>query len=204
MTTIPLERDYDENSPLVLKISNERGITKYLIDINYKSDTFKFSIPVDQNISWIMIAEYAFKQYLLKLENGKYNSQRFLNVHSLTSTIKNKNKVDLHSPIRFSHLASYLFPTTFILRMEGPISSFDINFLVKIVEIYLPFPKILNSLIKVSKKFNRSFSCDQLWSVIKFKTFSPWLGIGSQGSDDEIWQVYRFEKGLPVINCSRL
>ena len=205
---VHLERDHEENAPLLilcneLKVSASKSINNYLVDILYKSTIYKFSLSVDQNISWIMIANYAFSKHLSILSPAQYLKEKSLTVHSLAPERNKYNRLDLQQPIRFSSLSSYLFPTTFRLEMEGPINLFEKKILANIIQLYLLNSKQLNTLMKVSKEFNKLFSSDVLWTALNFTSFTPWLGYGSQGTDDQIWRKYQHQKGLPSVNCVR-
>ena len=163
---------------------------------------FKIAIKVNENPTWGCLASEAIRLSLIRLE---IKPHRCL--------------VDLMSSFRLLRVSSFLFgtlnfgdeitremisrigTTTINVIVEGPFSSLDENILSGISCFYSNKPKDISKFSLLNRRLRLIFQDDAIWKdvVIKYK----WIGGGIDGTEQEEWNAYRIESGLPYFNTER-
>ena len=85
--------------------------------------------------------------------------------------------------------------------MEGPFSSLSEKLLSLIAEYYSDKAKDISKLSIVSRRFRLIFQADAIWKDIVINYM--WSGGGVDGTEQEEWNAYRLESGLPYFNSER-
>lgn len=139
----------------------------------------------------------------LRLIQRQFQGCRIIGLYSnQTKTIHYHDELFPFQPdYMISPTASY---KKFSLLLSGPINeAISEDMLKKIICTYLLDPNTskvtlptLNSLLRVSKRFRRICSSNDVWMHVNYPS-SLWnLGIGSEGSEETIWGELQFEHGL--------
>ena len=163
---------------------------------------FKIAIKVNENPTWGSLASEAIRLSLIRLENKPYRCL-----------------VDLMSSFRLLRVSSCLFGTfnfgdaitrevisrigTTIISVvvEGPFSSLNEKLLSCISSFYSNKAKDISQFSLLNRRLRLIFQDDAIWKdiIIKYK----WIGGGIDGTEEEEWNAYRIESGLPYFNTER-
>jgi F-box-like len=84
---------------------------------------------------------------------------------------------------------------------QGQFPRLDTSILHHIQRFYSYDARDISRLHVVCRRFRLVFQTDEVWRNITVD--HQWLGAGSEGSDEEIWNRYRRENGLPYFNAER-
>lgn len=181
-------------------LSTHRG---FQIDVQLDGFTYKMRVDISAApIKWSEIADTAYRMHAKALRSTEKRKFDILKVHSIVN-VRTGILMDLKAPVRYGDLSSYIYPSTFTLRLEGPISRFPQKHMLHIIRDNFLSPKSLNALMRVSKKFNRLLQNDEIWENVDFSLFTLWQGLGQADTEDSHWKKYKMEKGLPSINTVR-
>ena len=163
---------------------------------------FKIAIKVNEYPTWGCLASEAIRLSLIRLEIKPHrclvdlmSSFRLLRVYSfLFGTLNFGDEIT-------RDMISRIGTTTINVIVEGPFSSLDENILSCISCFYSNKPKDISKFSLLNRRLRLIFQDDAIWKdvVIKYK----WIGGGIDGTEQEEWNAYRIESGLPYFNTER-
>lgn len=90
----------------------------------------------------------------------------------------------------------------FAAVLHGPIYRLSNSDVGKFLSPYLLSAASMRTLTLVSKSFKRIFSSDRIWQHIPFPA-KLWMGIGSQGTDQEVWNRLKQQQGITIAGSYR-
>ena len=163
---------------------------------------FKIAIRVNEKPTWGCLASEAIRLSLLRLENKPHrclvdlmSSFKLLRVSSCLLGILNFGDVITRE------MVSCIGTTIISVVVEGPFSSLDDKLLSCISSLYSNKAKDISILSLLNRRLRLIFQDDAIWKdiVIKYK----WIGGGVDGTEEEEWNAYRIESGLPYFNTER-
>ena len=163
---------------------------------------FKIAIRVNEKPTWGCLASEAIRLSLLRLENKPHrclvdlmSSFKLLRVSSCLLGILNFGDEITRE------MVSCIGTTIISVVVEGPFSSLDDKLLSCISSFYSNKAKDISILSLLNRRLRLIFQDDAIWKdiVIKYK----WIGGGVDGTEEEEWNAYRIESGLPYFNTER-
>jgi hypothetical protein len=177
-------------------------ITILQIHVRVLASTYRLGLSLVEPVTWKDVAMKVLAYHLLAMESSEERKQiENLSIHSVVNVRKGAT-MRLQDIVKHRDLSSYLYPSTFEIRLEGPFSS-HAHLILPLACKYLCAKPELNALLRVSKHFNRVTSGDSIWDGFNFAEFSIWQGSGNMDDENTFWRAYKWENGLPFMNCVR-
>jgi hypothetical protein len=176
-------------------------MTVYL-HTNCLGNLYKIPLRLDENLTWGWLASEAIRLALEQLEEKSSMSlMDMLSSFKLVKVISNRlGSLSYGDEITKDKLAKIASSTIYVI-VEGPFSSLHEKLLLMIAELYSDKAKDISKLSLLSRRFRFIFQADATWKdiVINYK----WSGGGVDGTEQEEWNAYRIESGLPYFNTER-
>lgn len=165
-------------------------------------NVYKIAVQLDQSPTWGWLASEAIRLALIQLER-----RSSLSLIDLLSSFRLLTVLSSYSG-SFSFgdeitrdMISKLGTSTVYVIVEGPFSYLSENLLSSVSQYYSDKARDISKLCQLSRRFRLIFQADAIWKNvdIKFK----WCGGGVDGTEQEEWNAYRIESGLPYFNTER-
>lgn len=169
---------------------------------NCLGNIYKIAVQLDESPTWGWLASEAIRLSLIQLETKSslslidlFSSYRLLTVSALYF-----GSFSLGDEIT-QDLISKLGSSTIYIIVEGPLSSLSENLLSSISQFNSNKARDIAKLCLLSRRFRLIFQSDEIWKDIDLKF--KWSGGGVDGTEQEEWNAYRIESGLPYFNTER-
>lgn len=169
---------------------------------NCLGTTYKIPLRLDEKPTWGWLASEAIRLALEQLESKSslsvidlFSSLRLLKV--ISSRLGTLNFGDEITREKLAKVASSII----YVIVEGPFSSLCEKLLSLIAEYYSDTAKETSKLSLLSRRFRLIFQADAIWKDIVINYM--WSGGGVDGTEQEEWNTYRIESGLPYFNTER-
>ena len=172
------------------------------IHTNCLGNLYKISVRLDENPTWGWLASEVIGLALEQIERTSslsvidlLSSFRLLKVYSSRFECLNfGDEITRDKIVKIGSSIVYVI-------VEGPFSSLSEKLLSLIAEYYSDKAKDISKLSIVSRRFRLIFQADAIWKDIVINYM--WSGGGVDGTEQEEWNAYRLESGLPYFNSER-
>ena len=178
------------------------SIMTVYINTNCLGNLYKIPLRLDENLTWGWLASESIRLALEQMEEKSTMSlmdmfSSFKLVKVTSNRLGNLNYGEEITKDKLTKIAS----STIYVIVEGPFSSLSEKLLLMIAENYSDKAKDISKLCLLNRRFRLIFQADATWKdiVINYK----WSGGGVDGTEQEEWNAYRIESGLPYFNTER-
>lgn len=175
---------------------------KVHLNANCLGSLHRIAIRADESPTWGWFASEAIRLALMQLERKSplnlidlLSSLRLLNVSSCQFGI-----LSFGDEIT-SDWVSKIGSSTINVIVEGPLPSLTEKLLIYIARFYTDKARHIAVLSLLNRKFRAIFEADAIWKDIEIKY--KWSGGGVDGTEQQEWNSYRIESGLPYFNTER-
>lgn len=168
-------------------------------DVEY---TVRIPCSVACSITWNAVVRAALSHYVQDLPHSK--KDMFAGVKVL-GVMEPEHDVIIPAEGRLKVKTMKLLhqqPQRYRAILLGPIYLLTERLMQGQLGGYLGNAKDLNALMRINVAFRRLFSSDDVWKDVPFPR-KVWLGVGSQGSESELWDKVRRQQGISVACCHR-
>lgn len=171
-----------------------------VLRFKYNGSVTSVNVSLVHGLTWWWVAKEVLRLYLLSLETEVRKRQRkIIRISRILSP--DKESLDLAQRILYydvKRLANGIFE----LHTEGPWSILN-DFQLLYVSGFIGLAKDLNSLIRVSKRFQLVFSSNEVWKNVPF-AWSAWQGQGKCGKEAQDWEKVHEHSGIFIVTLYRL
>jgi hypothetical protein len=165
--------------------------------------TYRVAVRVHESPLWACIASRALAEALEELPERKKSLDRLVLLSGFRMiAIKSANgqTFDFGKVVTEKDLQS-LSNNVVEIVTQGPFASIESSILLRIQSFYSYDALDVSRLHMVCKYFRSVIQSDDVWRDVSTKY--KWLGTGWNGSEEEMWNNYRIENGLPYFNIER-
>lgn len=165
-------------------------------------NTYKIPLQLDEKPTWGCLASETIRLALEQLEIKSSLSliDLFSSLRLLKVTSSRLGNVNFGEEITREKLAKLGSSVIYVI-VEGPFSSLNEKLLLLIADFYANAAKEISKLTLLSRRFRLIFQADAVWKDIVINYI--WSGGGVDGTEQEEWNTYRIESGLPYFNTER-
>ena len=169
---------------------------------NCLGNVYKIAVQLDESPTWGWLASEAIRLALIQLERKSSLSllDLFSSFRLLTVSSSYFGSFSFGDEIT-RNIISKLGTSTVYVIVEGPLSFLSENLLSIISQYYSDKARDISKLCLLSRRFRLFFQADGIWKDIDLKF--KWCGGGVDGTEQEEWNTYRIESGLPYFNTER-
>lgn len=175
---------------------------KAFLNASCLGNLHRIAIRVDENPTWGWLASEAIRLALIQLERKSplnlidlLSSLRLLNVSSCQfGTFNFGNEITSDWLLKIGSSIIHVI-------VEGPLPSLTEKLLICIARFYSDKARHIALLSLLNRKFRAIFQADAIWKDIEIKY--KWSGGGVDGTEEQEWNSYRIESGLPYFNTER-
>ena len=165
-------------------------------------NTYKIPLQLDEKPTWGCLASETIRLALEQLEIKSSLSliDLFSSLRLLKVTSSRLGNVNFGEEITREKLAKLGSSVIYVI-VEGPFSSLNEKLLLLIADFYANAAKEISKLTLLCRRFRLIFQADAVWKDIVINYI--WSGGGVDGTEQEEWNTYRIESGLPYFNTER-
>ena len=165
-------------------------------------NSYKIPLRLDDKPTWGCLASEAIRLALEQIEIKSslsmidlFSSLRLLKVtSSRLGTLHFGEEITREKLVKLGSSVIYVI-------VEGPFSSLNEKLLLLMADFYANTAKEISILSLLSRRFRLIFQADAVWKDIVINYM--WSGGGVDGTEQEEWNTYRIESGLPYFNTER-
>ena len=192
----------DELSINCRKQSLSNFIMTIYLHTSCLGNSYKIPLRLDDKPTWGCLASEAIRLALEQIEIKSslsmidlFSSLRLLKVtSSRLGTLHFGEEITREKLVKLGSSVIYVI-------VEGPFSSLNEKLLLLIADFYANAAKEISKLTLLSRRFRLIFQADAVWKDIVINYM--WSGGGVDGTEQEEWNTYRIESGLPYFNTER-
>ena len=165
-------------------------------------NSYKIPLRLDDKPTWGCLASEAIRLALEQIEIKSSLSMidLFSSLRLLKVTSSRLGTLHFGEEITREKLAKLGSSVIYVI-VEGPFSSLNEKLLLLMADFYANTAKEISILSLLSRRFRLIFQADAVWKDIVINYM--WSGGGVDGTEQEEWNTYRIESGLPYFNTER-
>jgi hypothetical protein len=165
-------------------------------------NVYKIAVQLDESPTWGWLASEAIRLALIQLERkSSLSLLDLLSSFRLLTISSSYFGIFSFGDEITRDIISKLGTSTVFVIVEGPFSYLSESLLSAVSHFYSDKAGDISKLCLLSRRFRLIFQADAIWKDIDLKF--KWCGGGIDGTEQEEWNAYRIESGLPYFNTER-